>query len=723
MAAVVVTMTGEEAQLFRAQQRILEQQLKLAGGYDQASKKSKEEAKAAKEAADLKAKAEKEHQKVIEQGKALTESLYTPQERYNTALATANKLKEEGAIDAETLARRTEQLKTQLDQVTGVTQRATMVEEARLAVVEKNGRVTQTASIALDKYEKSLEELDRQQKSGAISAQELAMRQGQVKKEFQESAGLIEKQGVLAGAVTSQIGQYATAAGAAALAVRAISAAWETVTEEQQKGFDALKKQSESGERQLLQVSGSREEFESMRGQAQQLATSTGVDLNTIQKVLFSGVSEGFRDVVPDIIAANQVISPESAAGVAGQVPALFQGTIGALESVDLTLKAARDSRLNFEQIAQALPGAAEGGAVAKATAEETLATLSVLASRFKSGETAADRIKAFSSKVGIDAGMAATTDEEIAGKVEAEKARVEAANKSLRTKEERVQDLETRLAKAGRGVDKDAIQTQLDRARRDVAEFDRSSLDFVQPERQEGRESLAGIGIVEAVERLNAMSEEDRAGFLKDSQELNTAYLALSEELPLIKQRIAEFQKERESFAAGGGLLRETVGIAQNDEQLTAVRDNSIATQKLEQAYREGRGVEGATADTAVKETERNLLETGSFGARASRSMFDVGGRAARGMIASGADVDTATTVGANTSEAAGVLTFGPLAALVSALASSKQSQDRATEAMNKAAEAQAAAAKQPPRPATPAANSTIDAARIQAGLAAQGS
>jgi hypothetical protein len=386
-------------------------------------------------------------------------------------------------------------------------------------------------------------------------------------------------------------------------------------------------------------------------------------------------------------------------------------------------LKAARDSRLNFEQIAQALPGAAEGGAVAKATAEETLATLSVLASRFKSGETAADRIKAFSSKVGIDAGMAATTDEEIAGKVEAEKARVEAANKSLRTKEERVQDLETRLAKAGRGVDKDAIQTQLDRARRDVAEFDRSSLDFVQPERQEGRESLAGIGIVEAVERLNAMSEEDRAGFLKDSQELNTAYLALSEELPLIKQRIAEFQKERESFAAGGGLLRETVGIAQNDEQLTAVRDNSIATQKLEQAYREGRGVEGATADTAVKETERNLLETGSFGARASRSMFDVGGRAARGMIASGADVDTATTVGANTSEAAGVLTFGPLAALVSALASSKQSQDRATEAMNKAAEAQAAAAKQPPRPATPAANSTIDAARIQAGLAAQGS
>jgi hypothetical protein len=67
-----------------------------------------------------------------------------------------------------------------------------------------------------------------------------------------------------------------------------------------------------------------------------------------------------------------------------------------------MTLKAAQQSRLNFEQIASAAPGAAEGTALTGSSPEETLAMLSVLAGKFKSGDTAADRIKAFSSKVGI---------------------------------------------------------------------------------------------------------------------------------------------------------------------------------------------------------------------------------------------------------------------------------------------------------------------------------
>lgn len=715
MAAVTVVMSGDEAQLFRAQQKIVEQQLKLAAGYKGASKESQEAAKKAKEAADAKTKAERDHIKQMERGKAMVESMRTPQENYNAAIEEANKLKEAGAIDAETLARKTQQLKAKLEEQTGVSARNAAVEKARLDVMAKNGQVTERAAAAINKYEAELVELDRKQEAGTISAQELARAQERVRGEFNKSAGLADKQNALVKLGASQLGQYATAAGAVALGVRAIAAAWETVNAEQEKGLGALLKTQDTS-RALLQISDTPEDFASMRDQAQQLATREGVDITTVERVMFSAVSEGFREVVPDIIAANQVISPESAAGVAGQVPALFQGAIGALEAVDLTLKAARDSRLSFEDIAKSLPGAAEGGAVAKASPEETLAVLSVLASRFKSGETAADRIKAFSAKAGIDAGDAGLTDEQLAEKREAEQSRVERETRALRTKEERVADLDKRLAGAGRRTDKEALQTQLDRARRDVDEFDRSKLQFREPERGETRESFAGQGIIKVVERLDAMSQEQRADYLKDSQELNTAYIALSEELPTIKARMADIQQERTDFAAGGGVLRDRMEIAGGDEELAAIKTNAIETAKLEEAYRTGKGIEGASADAAEKATERVLLDSGTFGARVANQM-GVAGNVARGAVAGGAEAGTATTVAAGVAEivGGGGMT-GFLSSVMRAMADSATSQAKATEAMNRAAAAQEAAAKRQPPPFKP----VTDAAR--AGLAIQG-
>jgi hypothetical protein len=442
--------------------------------------------------------------------------------------------------------------------------------------------------------------------------------------------------------LTDGVVKYASAASVASLAVKAISEAWKLVRKEQEDGLRALQK-TQGSDAKLLQVSSSPAEFRDLTSQADSLSRATGVDRSVARDVLFSAVSEGFRDVVPELIAANQVLSPQSAAGVAGQVPALFKGQIEAMEAVSMTLKAAELSRLDFEPLAQSLPQAAEGGAIAKATPEETMATLSVLASRFKSGETAADRIKAFATRVGIDTGSA---DPEFEGRLMAERERAANAAKQLRAKEERVADLEKRLA--GGNLSRAArpgVETDLARARRDASEFDRSKLDVVEPKRTKPtRASLQGMGIIKAVEQLSAMTKEQQQEFLGDSQELNTAFTILQEELPTIKKQEALLQQERAARAAGAGSLREKVGIANQDPQLQALRRQAIAQRSLELTQASVKGIEGAAASGAAAQSQADLLASEGLPTRVVGSL--TGGTVASAAAASGASQDTATII-----------------------------------------------------------------------------
>jgi len=57
VAGVTVVMSGDDAQLFRSYQKIIEQANKLGSASKGASKESQEAAKKAKEAADAQAKA------------------------------------------------------------------------------------------------------------------------------------------------------------------------------------------------------------------------------------------------------------------------------------------------------------------------------------------------------------------------------------------------------------------------------------------------------------------------------------------------------------------------------------------------------------------------------------------------------------------------------------------------------------------------------------------
>lgn len=335
------------------------------------------------------------------------------------------------------------------------------------------------------------------------------------KSAFDKSAISIDK-------LKASVISYAAGLVSASTAVQLIQKGWEQIRKEQEAGLSQLQR-TQGQDRRLLQISTSAQDFDQMRSQADSLASQFGVDRAVVREVIFAAVSENFRDAVPAIIAASQVVDPQSAAGVAGQAPALFKGAIGALEAVNLTLKAAQASRLDFEQIARSLPQAAEGGSIAKSTAEETLAVLSVLASEFKSGDTAADRIKMFATRAGIS-------------------------------------------------------------------------------------EEFSGQGIIAPLEKLMAMDEKTRRAYLGDSQELNVAYVKMSENIDLIKRRVSEFQQETSDFAAGGGLLAQQSAIAAGDARSAALIREASSRQSLESTQVNRFGQAGARASAGANIAEEQL-------------------------------------------------------------------------------------------------------------------
>jgi len=330
--------------------------------------------------------------------------------------------------------------------------------------------------------------------------------------------------------LSNKLTETATRLFAVEKAARLVGEVMSFVKEETDKAMTSFDRLSEVRTR-LNQVAESAADLQKFERRADTLAAATGVDRATIRSVLFSARSEGFEGQVVDEIVANaRIVAPEAAAGVAGQVPALFKGKIGADEAINATLAAAKRSRLSFEQIARGLPGAAEGAALAGSKPEETFGLLAVLASRFKSGETAADRIKAIGTRVALD-------------------------------------------------------------------------------------EELAGGGIVAAVEKLAAGSEERRREFLGTSQELNTAYAVILDELAAI----AESQRTAAEAIRTAGTSRSVMDLARRaafspdteiGRQNIAQRQRDIALQRREIATERQLSERGFKSQAAVDVAQENLIQ-----------------------------------------------------------------------------------------------------------------
>ena len=185
------------------------------------------------------------------------------------------------------------------------------------------------------------------------------------------------------------------------------------VIETNRDAFGGLQK-TESGDARLLQVATSKEDFAALRERSDALARDHGLDREEARQLVFTARSEGFESALGYIASNRQVLDPASQAIVAGQLPTLFQSQgLTPEQAISGTLVGAQQSRLNFEQVASALPGAASGTAMQGASAEETIGALSVLAAKYKSGDDAAQKLKALATAMSLDQGAEGNTAEE----------------------------------------------------------------------------------------------------------------------------------------------------------------------------------------------------------------------------------------------------------------------------------------------------------------------
>lgn len=173
----------------------------------------------------------------------------------------------------------------------------------------------------------------------------------------------------------------------------------EKYNEEKAKAVESISATKDS-RRSLGQIANDSNDYQALVDASNRVAIAGGIDRELAQDFVFSGRSEGFdAEALAKFIP---VVSADSLSKVAGQVNTLYGGSLSAEQTINAVLSGARSSRLNFEDLSSGLASVAEGGRLQKSSAEEQIGSLSVLASYFKSGDTAADRLKAFQTRMAL---------------------------------------------------------------------------------------------------------------------------------------------------------------------------------------------------------------------------------------------------------------------------------------------------------------------------------
>ncbi len=355
---------------------------------------------------------------------------------------------------------------------------------------------------------------------------------------------------------------------------------------------------TEGGDRRLVQIAENAQDFRQLRGRADEIAGKFGIERTDARGLVFSARSENFEDTLEFIAKNAQVIDTTAQSTVAGQLPQLFKGSgLTGTQFINATLAAAKDSRADFEAIARVVPIAAQGGSVAGAKPEEILAATSVLPSRTTSPEVAANLIKAFATKVGLDTGTTAE-DRKAFEKKEAD--RLSSAQLRLRSLTERRDDLQEDLADAPRSRRAD-LEKALARANRAIDEFDRSQLD---KRSFAARESLSGVGLLGAVRKLDSLPEALQRDFLGESQELNQGFILLKKNLNTIEQRAATISEQFGLTGTGRSITAKRRAITLRNPELATLLEERKSRIALE-----------------IERDDRALLE-GSSQAKANRAL-----------------------------------------------------------------------------------------------------
>jgi hypothetical protein len=260
----------------------------------------------------------------------------------------------------------------------------------------------------LEKYSDQMRQLNTALKAGKIDQETFNRATAGAKSEF-ESAGKA-RETAFGSMAMAKLVDFTASMGALTIATQVFTGAMEraqAVTRESMANVEGLV----DSRRQLNQVGESSGDIQKLNDRADELAIKYGTPRAATRDMLFQARSLGFEgaaDTIAEVAGAN-ILDMGAASRAAGKVPGLFGNRIGPEAAMNATLVAAKESDLNFEQIANALPTAAEGAAPAGSGEAETIALLSVMAAKYKSGDTAAERIKSF--------GAAVATNDDFRGK------------------------------------------------------------------------------------------------------------------------------------------------------------------------------------------------------------------------------------------------------------------------------------------------------------------
>jgi hypothetical protein len=256
-----------------------------------------------------------------------------------------------------------------------------------------------------DRFRKEIDDLRSAHASGRITAEEYARGIQDVGKRFDEhNRGAAEGTSSvqdLGNAVGGAIAKYVSYAAVIRLAADALK-----YKHEQQKLATASVDALADSNRRLAQIAdpATGRGLDALEARADELAARYGESRETVRSALFSAVSEGFEADLENLVRYGDIVDLQAAAGVAGQVPGLFQGAdLTPTEAVSATLMAAQQSRLGFEEIARAMPAISEGAALTGASPTEAMGVLSVMAGRFSSGDVAATRFRGLATRMSLD--------------------------------------------------------------------------------------------------------------------------------------------------------------------------------------------------------------------------------------------------------------------------------------------------------------------------------
>lgn len=271
-------------------------------------------------------------------------------------------------------------------------------------IIDKIGEIDPAAKSAFDAFElearQAAEELERQfQESTQIVDAKL------VKLHTPMDALKEKVRSVFGPDGLQSVSSYGVAIGTVTAALAAAAKGFEILKENQDAAINSLQAQ-EPAEKRLAQIATSAKDLDAMLKQADQIAVDAGLGREQARNLVFSARSEGFAGDINQIARFGRVVDVESQGTLAGSLGRLFAGEgLTTEQRLSGVLAAAETSAFDFETVGRSVKKSAAPASQAGADLAETLAANATLANLI--GETAGDRLKAFSSKVAQDPTLA----------------------------------------------------------------------------------------------------------------------------------------------------------------------------------------------------------------------------------------------------------------------------------------------------------------------------